>query len=63
MGEIETGEAKKAARKLAALYPEVKTALVPGMRHAWNLQDPELFTRVMLDWFERGQAPEGMKAV
>lgn len=63
VGQFETAEARKAARKLAAMYPQVRTVAVPGMRHAWNLQDPALFTRVLKDWLLEGQLPEGMKRV
>ena len=30
-----------------------------GMRHAWNLQDPALFSRAAMAWFEGEPLPEG----
>lgn len=31
----------------------------PKARHVWNIQDPELFTRTIVDFADRGLTPPG----
>jgi pimeloyl-ACP methyl ester carboxylesterase len=48
---------EKEHSSVAASFPEftsrstaVTTRIVPGMHHAWNAEDPELFNRIMREW-------------
>jgi pimeloyl-ACP methyl ester carboxylesterase len=50
VGARETVPAKQAARKLVGLYPSARGVIIPEVGHVWNLQKPELFTRVVRAW-------------
>ncbi len=51
VGEHETAAARQIGRQL----PQGRVYGVPGVRHVWNLEAPELFTRVVSDWVQRGE--------
>ena len=55
VGEHETVAAKAAARQIGRQLPQGRAYQVPGVRHVWNLEAPELFTRVVSDWAGRGE--------
>ncbi|MFC6591991.1 alpha/beta fold hydrolase [Deinococcus lacus] len=49
-GERETLSAKQAARQLAAKLPNAQAWTVPKVGHVWNLEQPDLFSKVLHDW-------------
>lgn len=42
---------------LAAAMPQTRTWTAPGMRHVWSIQDPDLFTRTIVDFVDRDVVP------
>ena len=52
VGEKETFAAKDMARKISAGLPKGKGLIIPGVGHAWNLQEPDVFAAVATDWLE-----------
>lgn len=50
VGEHETRPARQAARTIAAQLPRAQAWEVPGARHVWNLETPELFSSVVRHW-------------
>jgi pimeloyl-ACP methyl ester carboxylesterase len=58
VGSKETPFAKSMACKLAQQIPGAKGILVPGLGHVWNMQDPQLFARVIRAWFAKGDILE-----
>ncbi len=42
---------------LAAAMPQTRTWTAPGMRHVWSIQDPELFTKTIMDFVDRDVVP------
>ncbi|WP_105567194.1 alpha/beta fold hydrolase [Microbacterium halophytorum] len=46
-------------RAIRAASPRAQTGLAPGMHHAWNGEDPDLFNRILRTWLdERTAHPE-----
>jgi pimeloyl-ACP methyl ester carboxylesterase len=41
------------ARELAAGIPEAELRIVPGAGHLWNLEQPEVFTKTLVDFVGR----------
>lgn len=50
VGSDEGWLAKQSARAIAARMPNAQAWEVPGMEHAWNFEDPELFSRLTRTW-------------
>lgn len=63
VGEKETIPAKQAARKLVQDIPGARGALVPGLGHVWNLQDPYLFSRVVKLWVDRHEIDNELRPI
>ena len=63
VGGKETPFAKSMARNLTRQIPGAKGFFLPGLGHVWNMQDPQLFARVVRIWFNEGAVPEGLVSV
>lgn len=61
VGQNETFTAKSQAKKLLRLYPSAMGVEIRGVGHVWNLQQPELFTRVLQNWVEDRSLPSELK--
>jgi pimeloyl-ACP methyl ester carboxylesterase len=57
VGEKEPKAARGFARAFLRAFPAARGAIVPGMGHAWNLQDPALFARMVRAWVTGGGVP------
>lgn len=55
-GEKETAYFHDSLRVIRAGAPRAMTGLAPGMHHAWNGEDPELFNRILRTWLEERAA-------
>ena len=55
VGEHETAAAPAAARQIRRALTRGRACEVPGVRPVWDLEAPELFTRVVCDWVGRGE--------
>lgn len=42
-----------AARQIAAAIPGATLRVIPGAGHVWNLEQPEVFTRTLLEFVQR----------
>ena len=60
VGGKETPFARSMARSLVRQIPAAKGIILPGLGHVWNLQDPQLFARVMRKWIDTGEIPDGI---
>ena len=58
-GEREPRSVAAAFPALVAAMPQTRTWIAPRMRHVWNIQDPDLFTRTIVDFADRGITPQG----
>lgn len=58
-GEREPKSVSAAFPALAAAMPQTRTWIAPKMRHVWSIQDPDLFTRTVVDFVDRGLTPPG----
>lgn len=61
VGGKETPFAKSMARKLMHQIPGAKGILPSGLGHVWNMQNPQLFARVIRAWFVEGNIPEDVQ--
>lgn len=60
VGSDEREIAKQSARVIAARMPNAQAWEVPGMEHAWNFEDPDLFSRLTRTWLIEGKVTEGL---
>jgi len=60
VGEKETSFARIMALRLVRMIPGSKGVVIPGVRHIWNLESPDLFTGVARSWFLKGTLPQGL---
>ena len=60
VGGRETPFARSMARRLVRQIPAARGIILPGLGHVWNLQDPQLFARIMRKWINMGEIPEGV---
>ncbi len=44
---------RKAAQELAASIPHAELQIIPEAGHIWNLERPELFTQILLDFVQK----------
>jgi pimeloyl-ACP methyl ester carboxylesterase len=58
VGGKETPFAKSMARSLVRQIPGARGIVIPGLGHVWNMQDPQLFAKVVRAWFNEGLLPE-----
>lgn len=56
-GQREPKEVRAAFPALVHAMPQTRTWVAPGMRHIWSIQDPELFTRTIVDFVDRDVVP------
>lgn len=49
-GERELRVVRESARELAGALPSARLEILPGIGHGLPLQDPELFTGLLMDW-------------
>lgn len=49
-GQKEYGILRKSACDLVNVMPKAKAYLAPNVGHAWNIQNPDLFTRALRAW-------------
>jgi pimeloyl-ACP methyl ester carboxylesterase len=54
-GEREPKAVHRALPEVTSRAPEAVARTVPGMRHEWSAEDPELFRRVLLHWLAAGE--------
>lgn len=59
-GEREPGSVRAAFPLLRAALPQSRTWIAPRMHHPWSLEDPGLFTRMILTHADTGAWPEGL---
>ena len=58
VGEKETFVAKNMARKLVQMIPNSVGRMAPAAGHVWNLQYPDLFSKMILSFFKNESLPE-----
>ncbi|MEV4776692.1 alpha/beta fold hydrolase [Microbacterium sp. LWH12-1.2] len=56
-GEREPKSVRAAFPALEAAMPQTRTWIAPRMPHVWSIQDPELFTRTIVDFVDRDVVP------
>ncbi len=61
VGEREPRAAFTFARKYLAHYPKAIGRIVPGARHAWSLQYPDLFAELVRAWVTDNALPAQLK--
>lgn len=57
-GERDTRSVRRAFEPLRAALPQLRTWIAPGMHHAWNIEDPDLFSRMIATHTDTGTWPE-----
>ncbi|WP_221583659.1 alpha/beta fold hydrolase [Microbacterium sp. G2-8] len=55
-GEKEMGYFFGSIRAIRAAVPAAQAGLAPGMHHAWNGEDPDLFNRILRTWLDERTA-------
>ena len=63
VGGKETPFAKAAARRLARQVQGAQGVLAPGVGHVWNLQAPDLFSRMVWAWVRGEPLPRELKVL
>ncbi|WP_194421139.1 alpha/beta fold hydrolase [Microbacterium abyssi] len=56
-GERESKSVVAAFPALVAAMPQTRTWIAPRMRHVWNIQDADLFTKTIVDFVDRDVVP------
>lgn len=56
-GEREPRDVARAFPALVRAMPQTRTWIAPRMRHVWSIQDPDLFTRTIVDFVDRNAVP------
>lgn len=56
-GGREAKSVRAAFPALRQAMPQTRTWIAPRMGHVWSVQDPELFTRTIVDFVDRGATP------
>lgn len=56
-GEREAPSVRAAFPALIEAMPQARTWIAPRMRHIWSIQDPDLFTRTIVDFVDHGTVP------
>ena len=56
-GQRETASVRRAFAPLRAVAPQLQTWVAPGMHHPWNVQDPELFSRMVAQFVDTATWP------
>ncbi|KAI9030364.1 Alpha/Beta hydrolase protein [Hyaloraphidium curvatum] len=63
VGSKETIPARRAAARIVRAYPGARGAVAPGLNHLWNLEEPELFARVVEAWVGWGEVLSDLKPI
>lgn len=64
LGQKERGIMRNSAKALVSAIPNSKGYLVQGVGHSFNFEDPDLYTRILRNWFTNKQLPtERLSAV
>jgi pimeloyl-ACP methyl ester carboxylesterase len=61
VGERESRAAFRFARNYLRHYPHAQGLVVPGVRHAWSLQNPDLFANLVRTWVTDSPLPPRFK--
>jgi len=56
-GEREPRDVVRAFPALIDAMPQTRTWVAPRMRHVWSIQDPDLFTKTIVDFVDRDVVP------
>ncbi|WP_409494474.1 alpha/beta fold hydrolase [Amycolatopsis sp. cmx-11-12] len=51
-GEKDSAAVRRSLPEIARAVPQARSRLVPGMHHIWNVEDAELFNRVLRAWLD-----------
>ncbi len=54
-GEKDSASVRRGFPALCSVLPQTQTCIVPGVHHAWNAEDPELFARMVTTFADTGQ--------
>lgn len=54
-GEKDTASVRRAFPALRSALPQTQTWIAPKMHHAWNAEDPELFTQMVVSFADTGR--------
>jgi 3-oxoadipate enol-lactonase len=46
---------RRAARAIARGIPQAQLRIIRGVGHVWNLERPDLFTRIVLEFLQKGE--------
>jgi pimeloyl-ACP methyl ester carboxylesterase len=63
VGQKETFMVQKVAREMSMTIQSAKGVMVPGMRHIWNLEAPDLFTDTVRSWVTDAALPQSFTAL
>ncbi|MFC7404942.1 alpha/beta fold hydrolase [Georgenia alba] len=61
-GERDAAVIRRSLQSAASVAPQATTRLAPGMHHAWNTEDPELFDAMLLAWLDGRVEPRLLPA-
>lgn len=56
-GERDTASIRRAFPDLCAAVPQTQTWIAPGVHHAWNAEEPDLFARMVRTFADTGRWP------
>ncbi|MGO2050823.1 MAG: alpha/beta fold hydrolase [Microbacterium sp.] len=56
-GEKESRSIRAGFPPLRTALPQLRTWIAPGMHHAWNIEDPDLFTEMIANHADTGKWP------
>ena len=59
--EHDSASIRRAFGPLRACFPQLRTWTAPGMHHAWNGENPELFTQMVATHIDTGEWPESSR--
>lgn len=59
-GQRETGSIRRGFGPLREQLPQLQTWVAPGMHHPWNVEDPDLFTRMVVSMADTGSWPDSL---
>jgi len=62
-GGNETKIITQAVRTISKIMPNAQGRLAPGLRHGWNVQDPNLFNRMVRAWITDTPLPDRLQPV
>ena len=63
VGGKETPTARQAAQKLVDVLPNSRGVIAPGLKHVWNLQQPDLFSDTVRAWVMEHPLPAALQPI